>query len=111
MFEKYHNKKTKKREEEEKEKLKAIADANKAKSEEKIIEQLPKGISIEDFWDCARKYETSIVQTNKEEKYKSKNAIKDLTSELYTDKVIKGTLENLPELLKEIKVEYKGGGI
>ncbi len=75
---------------------------------QKIIKQLPKGVSIKDFWDCVKLYEKKHSDVNPTEKYKSHH-LEELKNELYTDKMIAGTLKDLPELLKEIKIEYKGG--
>jgi len=80
----------------------------KIDSNKKIIEQLPKGVSIEDFWECVKLYEQKYGGGNPKAEYQ-RGDIQKLKDGIYTDRMITGTMKELPELLKEIKQEYKGG--
>ena len=82
----------------------------KAKVNEKIVEQLPKWISLETFW--------KVVKFNENKQggnttYETGNLV-DLKEGLYTDKIIEKTIEqlkteNVSKLLEEVDKGYKGG--
>lgn len=85
-------------------------------SNPKIVEQLPKGVSIETFWRAVKLNEMK-QGGNPQEVYKP-GSLKNLKEEgLYTNKIIGETIEqikntkDLSKFLEEVNKEYKGGGI
>lgn len=87
---------------------------NKGFGNIKIIEQLPKGVSMEDFWKVVKLNEMKQGE-NPQEPYRAGSLKKITTEGLYTDKVIKETIEqinneeNLSKFLENVNKEYKGG--
>ena len=82
--------------------------AYKEEAEQKIIEQLPPGVSIADFWRCAKLFERDVeLGLTGRKEYN----MEGLENKKLNDIVVVGTVRNLPKLLKEIRQEYKGGGV
>ncbi len=83
----------------------------------KIIEQLPKGVSMETFWKAVKLNEMK-QGGNPQEAYKTGSITKNLTEGLYTDKVIGETIKQIKQIkdvkdlskfLEEVNKEYRGG--